>query len=168
MPLSESTAAAAVMAVLSAGDYGGALTGPATAQLQAIADAFAKCIPHFVTNNTVSTTVTGAVAGAVTGPPPTLGVFTGTGTGSIGGLVKGSASGGTGLAGEIMAALQSASYGGALDGVATSQLALLADACAVYADHVQANATVSTNVTGPSTTPGVNGPSTGTGGGNAV
>lgn len=170
MPVSEPTAASAVMAVLSAADYGGPLTAAATAQLQVLANAFAKCISHYAANNTVSTTDTGTVTGAVPPPPPpgTPGVFNGTGSGTIGGLVKGDALSGTGLAGEIMSVLQAGGYGGPLTADAIDQLALLADACAEFAPYVMTNAQVSTTVSGPATTPGVNGPTTGNGTGSAA
>lgn len=165
MPMNEATAATALETTLLAIDYGGPLTPGATAIIQTMAAAFAKCIGHMILNNTVSTNITGALAGAT---PSTPGTFTGTGTGTVAGLTKGDALTGTGLAGEIMAELESADFGGSLSPGARAQLALLADAVAVFADHVQTNAQVSTTDTGVGGTPNVNGPATGTGTGNAT
>ena len=165
MPVIELTAAAAVKAVLLSGDFGGAITAEADTLISAVADAFAKCIAHYAAQNTVSTNVTGAITG---GTPASPGAFAGTGTGTIGGLVKGDALLGTGLAGEIMSELESASYGGTITGVARTQMALLCNACAGFADYVMANATVSTTDVGVAASPNLNGASTGTGSGNAV
>lgn len=165
MPMNENTAATALEASLLALDYGGVLTPEATAVIQTMAGAFAKCIGHMIANNVISTSITGALAGAT---PSSPGAFTGTGTGSVAGLVKGDALSGTGLAGEIMAELESADFGGTLTAEARARLALLADAVAVFADHVQNNAQVSTTDTGTGLTPNVNGPATGTGSGNAT
>ncbi len=166
MPVNETAAAATIAAELLAINYGGALTPSATAVINDLADAFAKCIGHYATNNQVSTDDTGTVAGAT---PATPGIFTGTGSGGISGLIKGSAGSGTGLAGEIMTVLESADYGGSLTATARAQLAVIADAVAVFADHVNANALVTVpSVTGPGITNNLNGPSTGTGTGTAV
>lgn len=167
MPVNESAAAAVIKAELLAIDYGGPLTPEAQAIVENIGDACAKCIGHYAANNTVSTNITGVVTGA-TPAPPTVGVFNGTGMGTVAGLIKGDALSGTGLAGEIMTVLEGADYGGTVTAVARAQLALIADAVAVFADHVATNAVVSTTDTGPGTTPGVKGPTSGTGTGNAT
>lgn len=165
MPMSEAIAATAIETTLLAKDYGGPLTPGATAMIQTMAAAFAKCIAHMISNNVVSTNITGALAGAT---PSSPGAFTGTGTGTVSGLLKGDALSGTGLAGEIMAELESADFGGTLTAEARAQLALLANAVAKFADHVQTNAQVSTTDTGAGLTPNVNGPANGTGTGNAA
>lgn len=174
MPLVESAAATAVFNALNAAqDYGSA--GPAQiaqaqAQLQVIANAFAKCIPHLKTFGVAHTVDTCTVAGAVVPPgTPTAGAVTGSGArsgpGSVTGLVKGDALSGAGLAGAIQAVLESAISpipGADVDG-AKSELAKLANACAEFAPYVMANATITTTVTGVAITLGVNGPTTGTG-----
>ena len=166
MAVSAPLAAADLAVALLAIDYGGPLTPQATAVINTMAVAFAKCIGHYAANNSVSTNDTGAVAGAT---PTNPGTFTGSGTGTISGLVVGDALAGTGLAGEIMAELESADFGGPLTPGARAQLALVANAVAVFADHVNNNATVTVpTVTGPGITPNLNGPSTGTGTGTAL
>lgn len=169
MPMIETAAALAIFNQLDAGtNYSGAQPAQVTqakAQLQVIANAFAKCIPHLISSGLVSTNDTGAVAGAVAGPTPTPGAFTGSGTGTIGGLIKGDALTGVGLAGLIMAQLHAGTnyLPGADVTRARQQLALLANAVAHFATYVMANAQVITTVAGPAITPGLNGPSTGTG-----
>lgn len=170
MALVEVAAATAIFNVLDAGqDYGDAQPAQiaqARAALQNLANAFAKCIPHLVSFGVVSTSDTVTVTGAVPTPlPGTAGAVAGSGTGTLGGLVQGSAGASTGLAGAIMAVLQAGlvPIPGADLAQAADQLALLADACAEFASYVMTNATVSTTVTGVATTLGVNGPSTGTG-----
>lgn len=169
MPLSESAAALAVFNSLDAaqdyGDAGPSQIAQARAQLQVIADAFAKCIPHLVSFGVVSTDDTCTVAGAVPGPPPTAGTVTGTGTGGVSGLTPGSALAATGLAGAIMAVLEAGVevLPGADMDTARAQLAVLANACAKFADHVMDQGVVSTTVTGVATTLGVNGATTGDG-----
>lgn len=166
MPVNEAAAAATVESALLAIDYGGTLTASATALIGDMADAFAKCIGHYAANNMVDTDDTGAVAGAT---PTTPGVFTGTGSGTISGLIAGDALLGTGLSGEIMAVLESSDYGGTLTTEAREQLAVLANAVAVFADHVNDNAQVTVPVvTGPGITNNLNGASTGTGTGVAI
>lgn len=168
MPMNETLAADAVFAVLDAaqdyGDAGAPQIAQARAQLRVVADAFAKCIPHLIAQGTVSTTDTGVVAGAVVSPP-SPGTFTGTGSGGILGLIQGDALTGVGLAGEIMAELHAGQeyLPGADVAAARAELAKLANACALFASYVMANATVSTTVTGPAITPGLNGPATGAG-----
>ena len=173
MPVNEASARAVIQAELLAINYGGALTPAATAVIQNLAEAFAKCISHYASNNTVATDITGAVTGATPGPPPTVGVFNGTGTGTgaikgILGLIKGDALTGVGLAGEIMAVLEVADLGGTLTATARAQLALIADAVAIFADYVNGNSLVSTTDSGAGTVPGFNGAATGTGTGSAV
>lgn len=165
MPMNEAAAASVIQAVLLSGEYGGVLTPAAQALVQKVGSAAAKCIGHMILNNTVSTTVTGVVAGAT---PSTPGAFAGTGTGTVGGLVRGSAAANTGLAGEIVTELLSSDFGGAVTPAARLQLNALADAIAVFADYVMANATVTTTDAGAAVPVNLNGPSTGTGTGAAV
>ena len=166
MPVNEAAAAAVISAELLAIDYGGPPTPSAVALINKLADAFAKSIGHYATNNMVDTDDTGTVTGATMVNP---GVFNGSGLGGISGLTVGDALGGTGLAGEIMAVLESGDYGGTVTSEARAQLALIADAVAVFADHVNDNAVVTVpTVTGPGITPNLNGPSTGTGTGTAL
>ncbi|TDI91265.1 MAG: hypothetical protein E2O75_04985 [Chloroflexi bacterium] len=166
MAVDEASARAGVEAELLAIDWGGALTASSTAVIENLAEAFAKCIPHYASNNAVDTDDTGSVTGATMSNP---GVFNGSGTGAISGLTVGDALAGTGLAGEIMTVLESADLGGTLTATARVQLALVADAVAVFADHVNDNAVVTVpTVTGPGVTPNLNGASTGVGTGVAL
>jgi len=168
MPMVEAAAASLVFAKLDADqDYGSA--GPAQvasarAQLQVIANAFAKCIPHLVSSGIVTTTDTVAVSGAAPSPP-TAGAVVGTGLGQVGGLIQGDAEASVGLAGAVMGVLVAGQVflPGADVPRARISLALLADACAEFAPYVMANAVVNTTVTGVATTLGANGPSSGTG-----
>lgn len=157
MPLLEAAAKELVLAALVA-EQGGPNDGQ-----DGLAGAIAKCVPHLLAG-TVTTTVTAAVTGAVP-TPPSPGVANGTGTGTIGGLVKGDAIAGLGLAGVIMSGLMShvELLPGSDLATVRAQVAVVADAIAVFADYVMANAQVSTTDTGPATTPGVNGPTTGSG-----
>ncbi len=153
--LIESAAALAVFNSLDASqDYGDAAPAQITqarGQLQAFANAVALCIPHLLTG-IVSTSVTATVSGAVTGPPPTVGAVSGSATGTIGGLSK------PVLQAAILAQLVADSP--AHD---PAQLDALADAIAEFAPYVMANAQVSTTDAGTAITPGVNGPTNGTG-----
>lgn len=167
MPMNEVLASDEIFSVLDAaqdyGDAGAPQIAEARAQLRVVANAFAKCIPHLMAG-TVSTTDTGVVAGAVVSPP-SPGTFTGTGSGGVLGLVQGDALTGVGLAGAIMAVLHAGQtyLPGADVAAARAELAKLANACALFATYVMANALVSTTVTGPAITPGLNGPATGVG-----
>src|SRR6185295_16105204 len=153
MAMSESAAAAAIFAKLDAAqDYGAAPPDAkvqAQAQLHTIADAFAKCIPHMQSSGTVSTNDTCSVTGAVPAPP-SAGVVAGSGAGTVGGLVKGSAAAASGLAGAILAELKAGTtyLPGADAARADAQLGVIADACAEFATYVMAQATVTTNVVG--------------------
>lgn len=168
MPMVETAAALAIFNVLDVGtNYSGAQPAQiaqAKAQLQVLANAFAKCIPHLQTG-IANTNDTGAVTGAVTGPTPTPGAFSGTGSGQVVGLLQGDALTGVGLAGLIMTVLHAGTnyLPGADIARARQQLALLANSVAHFATYVMANAQVITTVVGPAITPGANGPSTGTG-----
>lgn len=165
----EAAAATAVFNALDAGqDYGDASPAQkaqARAQLQVLANGFAKCIPHLKAGQ-ANTNDTCTVAGAVVPPAtPTAGAVTGTGVGTVSGLVVGSALAYSGLAGAIQTVLEggiSPIPGADLAG-AKAELAKLSNAVALFASYVMTNAQVNTTVTGVATTLGVNGPTTGTG-----
>lgn len=162
--MSESVAAAAVTAVLSAGDFGGSLTPTAQVLIDKLGDAMGKCIAHMIANNTVETNVTGAVTG---GTPSSTGAFAGSGSGTVGGLTRGDAALNTGLAGEIMTELETGSYGGPLTASARAQLATIADIIAQFATYTMANADVTTTDVGVATNVNENGNTTGDGDGSA-
>lgn len=163
MAISSAVVKAEILSALLTFDFGGVVVGDALARLDTLASAIATAIDHFQVNHSVTTTVKGNVSAAT---PSTVGIFTGSGTGSVVGLVAGDALSGTGLAGEVMAVLESADYGAdPLAPEARARLADIANAIALFADYVVVNATVSTTDAGAGTVVNYNGPATGTGSG---